>query len=103
MKLSNRSLAGQKLSLSSGIIVLDADGCIDTEDKAIIETLQRSGFKPVFVRKDKSVESKVEPKAELKVEPKEEVEEEAEEAKVDLSKTEALSTLKVQNKKKGKY
>jgi len=83
-------MAGQKLSLSSGVVTVDTDGCIEVEDKAVAVALQNSGFKPAFARK---AEAKVEAKAEVKEEPV------AEE-----SKPEPLSTSKVDHnqKKKGK-
>lgn len=89
----NKAMIGQKLSLSSGLVSVDAEGCIEIENKAEIAALQDScGFKPVFTRK--SLEEKpavTEPKVAPVLAPKE---------------PEVLSTSKVsaqpQQHKKGK-
>lgn len=74
MKLINKHMANQKLALSTGVVVVDAEGCVDIEDKAICDALKVSGFKPLFVRGSAKPEAKVETKAEVKEEVKEEAE-----------------------------
>jgi hypothetical protein len=109
MKLVNRSMAGQKLSLSSGVVMVDAEGCVEVEDKAAAEALQRSGFKLVFARRTEPGSEPKAPQSEPKApqsEPKaSQSEPKAPQPKVEAEiKEEPLSTSKVEHssKKRGK-
>jgi len=67
MKLKNESLAGQKISSSSGDIEIGADGVVDVDNDKWVSILKNSGFKPVFARKDAPIAKKEQPKTEPEV------------------------------------